>query len=57
MTTTLRQARDDGKLGQFAKDHDADTPGDEIAFNAALQSMAGKLKVDQEASKPGHSGV
>ncbi len=29
---TLRQAREAGKLDQFAKDHEADAPGDEAAF-------------------------
>lgn len=28
---TLKKARDTGALGQFAKDHDADEPGDEVA--------------------------
>ena len=49
---TLRQARDAGKLDQFAKDHDTDAPGDEAAFNRALQSMAGKSKAVPEASSP-----
>jgi thioredoxin-like negative regulator of GroEL len=49
---TLRQARDKGKLDQFAADHEADPPGDEAAFNAALQSMAGKSKAVPEASTP-----
>ena len=53
---TLKQARESGKLDQFAKDRDADAPGDEAAFNRALQSMAGKSKADQEASKPDRSG-
>ena len=53
--TSLRQARNQGKLDQFAKAHDADAPGDEAAFNATLESMAGKSKADQEASKPGRS--
>ena len=48
--TSLKQARDSGKLDQFAKDREADAPGDEAAFNRALQSMAGKSKADQEAS-------
>lgn len=50
--STLRQARDTGKLDRFAKDHDADPPGDEAAFNRALQSMAGKSKAVPAASKP-----
>ena len=48
--TTLKQARENGKLSQFAKEREADAPGDEAAFNRALQSMAGKSKADQEAS-------
>ena len=53
--TNLKQARDQGKLDQFAKDHDTDAPGDEAAFNAALQSMAGKSKAVPAASKPDRS--
>lgn len=52
---TLRQARAAGKLDQFAKDHEADAPGDKAAFNRALQSMAGKSKAVPGASKPGRS--
>ena len=54
--SNLKQARESGKLDQFAKDREADAPGDEAAFNRALQSMAGKSKADQGASKPGRSG-
>lgn len=50
----LRQARKDGKLDQFAADHDADPPGDEAALIATLESMAGKSKAVPEASKPDH---
>jgi hypothetical protein len=53
---SLRVARESGKLDQFAKDHEADAPGDEDAFNATLASMAGKSKAVPEASKPDHSG-
>lgn len=52
---SLKQARDTGKLDQFAKDHEADAPGDEEAFNRALASMAGKSKEAPEASPPDHS--
>lgn len=52
---TLRQARESGKLDQFAAEHEADQPGDEAAFNRALASMAGKSKAVQEASKPDQS--
>ncbi len=34
--TTLKQARQQGKLDQFAKDHSADAPGDEAVFSATL---------------------
>ena len=47
---TLREARETGSLDQFAKDRETAAPGDEAAFNRALQSMAGKSKADQEAS-------
>ena len=50
--TTLKQARESGKLDQFAKDHESDAPGDETAFNATLQSMAGKSKAVPAASLP-----
>ena len=52
---TLKQARDSGNLDQFAKDHEADAPGDEDAFNRALQSMAGKSKEAPEACPPAGS--
>ena len=50
--TNLRKAREEGKLDQFAADREADPPGDEEAFNRALQSMAGKSKEAPAASKP-----
>lgn len=49
--TTLRKARDEGKLDKFAEEHEADAPGDEEAFNRALASMAGKSKAVPAASK------
>ena len=54
--STLREAREAGSLAQFAKEHDADAPGDEAAFNSALQSMAGKSKAVPEASSPDAPG-
>ena len=51
--TNLRKAREEGKLDQFAADHEADAPGDEEAFNRAFQSMAGTSKAVPEASPPG----
>ena len=50
--TSLKKARDEGKLDEFAKEHEADAPGDEDAFNRALASMAGKSKEASGASKP-----
>jgi hypothetical protein len=47
----LKQARDKGELAQFAKDREANAPGDEAAFNRALSSMAGKSKAVPAASK------
>lgn len=49
---SLRKARESGKLDQFAADREFDPPGDEAAFNATLQSMAGKSKAVPEASSP-----
>ena len=51
--TNLKQAREQGKLKQFAKDREGDAPGDEAAFEATLQSMAGKSKAVPTASSPG----
>lgn len=53
--TSIKKARDEGKLDQFAKEHEAVAPGDGDAFNRALRSMAGKLNEDPEASKPDRS--
>lgn len=40
----LRQAREQGKLDQFAKDPEGDAPSDEAEFNRALRSMAERSK-------------
>lgn len=40
MKTSLRQARDEGKLIQFAAEREGDAPGDADAFNRAVTSMA-----------------
>ena len=52
---SLREARDQGKIDQFAKDRDSAPPGDEKAFNRALASMAGKSKAVPATSKPDRS--
>ena len=54
--TSLRKARDQGKLDQFTKDHEADAPGDEAAFNATLASMAGKSPEAPKASRKERPG-
>ena len=50
---TLRKARDEGNLDQFAADREADAPGDEAEFNRLFGSMAGTSKAVPEASPPG----
>ena len=50
--TNLKQARNTGKLDQFAADREADPPGDEAALNRVLQSMAGTSKAVPAASPP-----
>ncbi len=52
--TTLKQAREQGKLDQFIKEHEADPEGDEEAFNRAVQAMAQKSKEAPKASSPGN---
>lgn len=44
--TTLREARDKGKLDQFIAEREAENakPGDEAAFNRGLASMVQKSK-------------
>ena len=48
--STLREAREEGKVEQFAKAREGDAPGDEEAFNRAFQSMAGTSIAVREAS-------
>lgn len=49
---SLRDARAQGKLGEFAKEHERDAPGDEEAFNRALKSMAQtSLKAPKASSR------
>jgi hypothetical protein len=48
--TTLKEARETGKLAQFAREHRRDPKGDATAFNATLKAMAGKSKVVPAAS-------
>jgi len=48
--TSLKKAREQGKLDQFIKEHEADAEGDAEAFNRAVRSMAQKSKVAPKAS-------
>ena len=50
--STLKQAREEGKLNQFAADRETDAPGDEAEFNRLFGSMAGRSKAVPEASSP-----
>ena len=53
--STLKKARVDGKVDEFAAKRDADSSlsvGDQSVFNRALASMAGKSKAVPEASNP-----
>jgi hypothetical protein len=55
--TTLREARDTGKLDQFIAERETEaTPaGDAKAFNRTLKAMAGTSKVGPKASKQDRS--
>jgi hypothetical protein len=48
--TTLKEARDEGKIAQFVKEHRRDPKGSADAFNATLEAMAGKSKAVPAAS-------
>lgn len=54
--TTLREARKMGALSQFAREHEADAPGDADAFNRALTSMARKSPAVPKASRKERDG-
>jgi len=50
--TTLKEAREKGKLKEFIKEHEADHDGDEAAIAATLKSMVGKSKPVPKTSSP-----
>ena len=50
--SSLKKAREEGKLDRFAADREADPPGDEAEFNRLFGSMAGTSKAVPEASPP-----
>ena len=47
---SLREARDTGKLAEFAKERRHHSKHDAVAFNATLEAMAGKSKSVPAAS-------
>lgn len=49
---TLREALDRGKLDQFLAERQDQEPADCEAFEATLNSMAGRLKSEPETSPP-----
>lgn len=51
----LKEARKQGKLDEFIKQHEVDPKGDPEAFNRALASMAGTSKATPATSKPPRS--
>lgn len=55
--TTLREARDSGKLDQFIAEREAETArdGDPKAFDRTIRAMAGTSKSAPETSKPHRS--
>lgn len=54
--TTLRKAREEGKLADFIAEHENDSPGDQEAFDATLSAMAGRSKSAPGTSKRERSG-
>lgn len=55
--TTLRQARQEGKLAEFIAEREAEAApdGDEAALNRTLAAMAGTSKAVPVTSKPDRS--
>lgn len=52
MPTTLKEARQKGKLDEFIKEHEKDPSADEKDFNRTLDRLAQKKKSAPETSKP-----
>lgn len=50
--TTLRKALEESKLEEFIAERDGQPPADHDAFNATLNSMAGKSRSEPETSPP-----
>ena len=54
--TTLREAREKGKLDEFIKEHKGDPKGDPEAFNRAVRAMAQTSKEAPKASSRRNRG-
>ncbi len=54
--TTLREARDSGKIANFIKEHRADPKGDSDRFITTLTAMARKSKAVPATSNEAPSG-
>jgi hypothetical protein len=54
--TTLREAREGGKIDQFIKEHEADPQGDADQVNRTLKAMAQTSKAAPKASGGSKSG-
>ena len=50
--TNLRKAREQGKVDEFIAERKKGPSGDRDAFDATLNSMAGKSKSEPETSPP-----
>lgn len=51
--TTLKQAREQGKLNEFIAERESAGHGDRAAFDKTVAAMAGKSKAARPASKKG----
>lgn len=54
--TNLREARQQGKLEQFIKEHSRDPDGDADAFDLTVQAMAGKSSEAPQTSSQDDPG-
>ena len=50
--SSLREARDNGKLAKFIREHKDDPPADADAFGATVEAMARKSSEARPASSP-----
>jgi hypothetical protein len=50
--TTLREAREKGKLDQFIKEHEADPEGDADQVSRVVEAMAKRSRAIPRSSSP-----